>query len=441
VFQERRVDDGDLPTVGVRRLTLAANFRWTFAGNVVNAACQWGMLAVLARLASVSEVGQFVLGLSIAGPILSLTMLQLRAVQVTDVQGEFSFGDYFGTRILWTVIGMVAIAAGALLMGEDDTTVWIVIAVGLLRSVDSLCDIVRGLFQRYERMDLSGMSLLVKGPPSLVALGLTMWLIGDLLIAILAATLVWALLLVANDLRPAAQLLSVTRDSAGTPQNLRPRFAARTVARLTWIALPLGIVMALISLQTNIPRYFLKGYAGNDALGYYGAIVYPMMAGMLVTTAMGQAAAPRLARHFVADLPAFTRLLVRLSLISGGLGLALIAGTYALGKPVLQLLYGPAYADYHREFLVLSLAWGIQLVSSCWGYGLTSARHFRTQVLITVASCLTTVGAASWWVPTAGVMGAAIAVLVTSLTMAVGFALGMVWVIRGRAPKATEVRT
>ena len=32
------------------RLTLRMNFLWTLAGNVVYAACQWGILVVLAKL-------------------------------------------------------------------------------------------------------------------------------------------------------------------------------------------------------------------------------------------------------------------------------------------------------------------------------------------------------------------------------------------------------
>ena len=429
---------GHSATASVRGLSLAANFRWTFAGNGVNAVCQWGMLAVLARVANVGAVGQFVLGISIAGPILSLAMLQLRSVQVTDVRNEFSFGDYFGTRIAWTAIGLLAIAVCGTAVGEDGPTMGVILAVGAMKSVDSVCDVVRGLFQRHERMDLSGMSLLVKGPLSLIALATTMWLSGNLVLATCAAAAAWTVSLVVNDLRPARRLLVETFGEAAGPNLLRPRFALPSVLRLTWIALPLGIVMALISLQTNIPRYFLKIHSGNEALGYFGAIVYPMMAGMMVTTAMGQSAAPRLARHFVEDLSAYRRLLIRLSLISAGLGLALIVGTYALGDAALRVLYGPEYAAYSREFVVLSVAWGIQLVSSCCGYGLTSARYFRAQVMVTAVSCLTTALAAWLWVPSHGVMGAAAAVLVTSLTMAVGFAAGIVSAIRARARSATE---
>jgi hypothetical protein len=51
------------PTGG---LSLRKNFSWTFVGNVVYAACQWGILVALAKLGTPEMVGQFTLGLAVA---------------------------------------------------------------------------------------------------------------------------------------------------------------------------------------------------------------------------------------------------------------------------------------------------------------------------------------------------------------------------------------
>ncbi len=72
---------GLLPAQG---LSLRSNFAWVLAGNVVYAACQFGMIIALAKLGSSIMVGQFSLGLAIATPVLMFTNLHLRAVQATD---------------------------------------------------------------------------------------------------------------------------------------------------------------------------------------------------------------------------------------------------------------------------------------------------------------------------------------------------------------------
>ncbi len=397
------------------------------------------MISALAWLGTRRALGQYVLGLSIAAPVISFTMLQLRAVQVTDVRGEFSFGDYFGTRILWTLVAVAAIVVTALWLVEDATTFWVVMLVGLMKCVDSLSDIVRGLFQGLERMDLTAVSLMVKGVLSLAALAVTMWLTQSIVPASAAMVIAWTASFVVNDLRCARRLRRETIGAKAAVGMLRPRFRRSAIVRLTSISLPLGVVMALISLQTNIPRYFLQIYAGEEAVGCFGAIVYPMMAGIVVTAALGQSACTRLARSFVADLPEFQRLLGKLTAFSAALGFVLVVGTYLFGRPVLRMMYGPSFADYYSEFVVVALACGIQLVGSCWGYGMTAARFFRAQVAITVGSCIATAGAALVLVPRFGVMGAAEAVLATSLVMAVGFALGVYRAVRvQRAARGAE---
>jgi O-antigen/teichoic acid export membrane protein len=214
------------------------------------------------------------------------------------------------------------------------------------------------------------------------------------------------------------------------------------LASLTTIALPLGAVMAIISLQTNIPRYVLERESGKELLGYFGAIVYPMMAGMMVTTAMGQSASPRLARYYIEDVRAFVRLLIRLTSISAGLGLVIWIVARLGGDWLLEFLYGPRFAAYHREFEVLAIAAGIQLVTSCMGYGLTAAKRFRVQVVLTVFSCAATAAASVVLIPRHAVMGACVAVLVTALTMNVGCVIAIVAAVRRAmgtpAPRAVQ---
>src|SRR5687767_8033419 len=66
--------------------SLRRNFSWTLAGNVIYAACQWGILVVLAKLLAPESVGQFVLGVAVASPVFFLANLQLGSIQATDAK-------------------------------------------------------------------------------------------------------------------------------------------------------------------------------------------------------------------------------------------------------------------------------------------------------------------------------------------------------------------
>src|SRR6185437_12263412 len=151
--------------------SLRTNFKWTFAGNVIYAACQWGMLSILAKAGSATIVGQFALGLAIAAPVFMFTNLQLRGVQATDARSEFEFCDYFTLRMLASTLGLLTVATIALSLHYDLTTRLVVMLVAAAKFVESLSDVVAGLLQKFEKLDQVAMSLMIRGGLSVAAFG------------------------------------------------------------------------------------------------------------------------------------------------------------------------------------------------------------------------------------------------------------------------------
>ena len=116
------------------------------------------------------------------------------------------------------------------------------------------------------------------------------------------------------DIRSAALL-------RGTYPAMMPRWHPGRLRRLAILALPLGFVMMLVSLNTNVPRYFIEHYQGTRDLGIYAAITYLMVAGTTVVAALGQSASPRLAQYFADGRTAsFCGLMWKLVGIGGALG-------------------------------------------------------------------------------------------------------------------------
>ena len=150
-----------------RPLSLRSNFSWTFAGNVVYAGCQWGMLVVLAKLGSPERVGQFSLGLAVTAPVIIFSNLQLRAVQAIDARREYRFGHYLALRLATTVLALFVIAGIA--CGFRLETALVILAIGLAKAFESFSNVVYGLSQSHERMDRIALSLMIKGPLSLAS--------------------------------------------------------------------------------------------------------------------------------------------------------------------------------------------------------------------------------------------------------------------------------
>jgi len=199
------------------------------------------------------------------------------------------------------------------------------------------------------------------------------------------------------------------------------------LSKLLWLALPLGFVMMLISLNTNIPRYFIERYLGERELGIFAAMSYLMVVGSIVVSALAESASPRLAKYYAAgNSTAFCTLLLKLV----GVGLMLGAGgvfvAVVAGREILTLLYKPEYAERADLFAWLMVAAGIGYVSSFLGSGMTAARYFLVLMPLFALATGTSAIAGLWLIPTQGVRGAAIALIVGAIVQAV-FTFGVIF--------------
>ncbi len=403
-----------------RVLSLRANFSWTFAGNVVYSGCQWAMLVALTKLGSQAMAGQFVLGLAVTAPVLMLTNLQLRAVQATDARRDYRFGHYLGLRFLTTPLALLIIAALTFLSGYGKDKALIILAVGLAKAFESISDVFYGLLQQHERMDRIAMSMIMKGLFSLAALAGVLYLTHSVLWSTLALAAVWALVLVGYDVRNGAHILQGAVERGMSPPRRTPRgmslqrhvlsplWDAPRLTKLALLALPVGLVMMLISLSANIPRYFVDHDLGDKQLGIFGALAYVLVAGTTVTDALGQAVSPRLSRYYAGgDMAAFRALLLKLLGVGAALGLAGVAVAILTGHAILTLLYRPDYARHADVLVWLLVASGVGYLASFLGYAITAARRFKVQVPISVVVVVVMAVGAAFVIPAHGLVGAA----------------------------------
>jgi glycosyltransferase involved in cell wall biosynthesis/O-antigen/teichoic acid export membrane protein len=399
---------------------LRRNAAWALAGNTGYAACQWGILMAVAKHAAPADVGRFALALAITSPIVMLTNLQLRAVQATDARHATPFGVYFGLRLASIVVAWLAIALTAAASSYDGATLALVAALAIAKGIEALADVVFGLQQQHENLRRIAASLLLKGIGSIALVALVLQATGTLVPAVLAMAAWWAIVLVAMDLRGAARLTA-----------LRPSFAPARLGPLAWLALPLGLVMGLNSFAVNVPRYAIATHLGPEALGYFAAAAYLLVAGSQPMAALGAAMSPRLARLHHDDRGAYRRLALRGLAAATALGASGIVAASLFGRRFLALAYAPDYAA-HADLLVwLAVVAAVGFVSSGLGVAVTAARRFPAQLATAVVSLAVGAAGSALLVPRFGLVGAAFALLGSELTRLI--CLGAVFVGTCRA--------
>jgi len=378
---------------------------WTFLGNSIYSFSQWVILALLAKLGSPEFVGRYSLALAIVSPIILLTNLQLRGVQATDAKDLYKFGDYFGVRVCTSTIAFLIVVIVSLPFHKNEELFVVVLIVFFLKFVESISDVAHGLLQKNERMDKISISLILKGCFSATSFGLLFWLTKNLIMSLLIIVIIFIIIILFYDFKNVRLITDV-----------KPKFEIKTIIKIAKLSLPLGIVLMLGSLNTNIPRYFIEFYNNEETLGFFSALAYLIVAGNTVINALGQSATPKLAKYYSeGNIIIFRMLVNRLMLTGLFVGFLGVIISYFFGEELLALLYRKEYASYNDVLILNMIAATITYAGSFLGYALTAARAFMIQPIFGIVWVVFTTGFSYLLIPGMGIMGASYVLILSSI--------------------------
>lgn len=327
------------------------------------------MLAVLAKLGSPADVGQFSLALAVTAPIVVFSQMQLRQIQVTDTRGEFHFGHYLGMRLVATALALAVIVIVALTGAFAASTARVVVLLGISKSFESISDVLHGAIQKQDRMDRIAISLMLRGAVGLFGMGLIFALSGSLQKAALGLIAASGTVLLCYDLGAAR--------ACRAGRSLQPKWDPRAFAALVAKAAPMAGAAGLLSLSAGVPRYLLDASHGQKSVGYYAAVSSSLLMMTFLPNALGQASIARVARHFQAGET--WRYLLLASKVTAAC-LLICAPFAAAGifwaRPLLTALYTAEYASGAGAMSVMILATLFSMLGVAGYLTLVAARQF-----------------------------------------------------------------
>jgi O-antigen/teichoic acid export membrane protein len=299
-----------------------------------------------------------------------------------------------------------------------------------------LSELYYGLMQRNNLLSRVARSRMIKGPVSALSLAVAMYITRDVLWSVAALAAVRALVWLAYDSRIRASWLSagLARDASQ---------GQRSIFKLLSASATLGVILMAVSLNTNMPRYFIEGIMNKHDLGIYSALASWLGAGNMLMSAVGQSAFLRIARAHVANDPATFRVLVFRTLAAASLvGLGAVATAAIAGRQMLSVLFKPEYGQYSSLFLWLMAAGAVSYLTLALGQIMTASRCFLPQVPLVLTTAGVTALACYRLVPAHGLYGAAEASLIGScVQFAAGSGILWSWRPRGQRGRGVVERS
>lgn len=352
-------------------------------------------------------VGLYSLGLAFSTPIIMFTNLQLRQIQATDTSDEYIFNDYFALRIITGFIATVITIIVLVISNYDMYKSIIILLVLLNKIIDSYSDVIFGKLQQCERMDYIGKSRVIKGILTLIIMGVILNLTQNLILSLITINFTWLLIFWFYDRNKIKLYIS----------DFSPTFNFKKMKNLSVLAFPLGIVMMLNSLDTNLPRIIVEKFLGEEALGYFASIAYLIVAGNLFIQLVGQVFSPIMAKLYKNNsIKTFKRIvfiLIFLGMSTGAIGLII---SLFFGEFILTVLYDVSYSKYSYILILIMISGMFSYSASFLGYSITAMRLFRIQPYIGFVGVVVTLVSSVIFIPQYGLSGAAYTLIVGSIT-------------------------
>jgi len=378
------------------------------------------MLVALTMIAGrwlpASEYGKFSFAIALATIVETLMDIGLGPVTVRTVaRDEHGAGALFrhvlGLKIAWGALGLVALLIAAPIMRSDPTVIRACYLMGVSSAIRSYVLSARGLLQGLNRFDLETVTV-VADRGLLLVLGTLVLVSGHGLYGLSLAFVAARLLM----------FVVVTVIVKGVTGSAVPTYDRAIWIELQAAALPLGFFMITLTLYTYIDTVILGIMRTDAETGWYAASYRVYEGLMYAPSAFSTVLTPRFSQMFVDD-PAGLRSLFRRSLLGSALMALVIGGAgVLLARPLMLLLYGPAYEAAVPPLQVL--AGGSLFVFCTWIlHAAAISMHLDRRLVGTTAiGLVTNVALNIAFIPRWGISGAAWAtVIAEAVTVALLF--------------------
>lgn len=346
---------------------------WNTIGNIVYYFCQWVITVLVVHLASFEAAGYLSLAMTTSSSFSAISLFSMRNFQISDVKGEFTDGEYTGSRILTCLIAMIACGVYAFWKTSAYQALCIV-GFMLIRLAESWVDVLHGVNQKFGRYDLIGKSFLLRGCLTIVSFVVGLRITGNILLSIVYMAVLNLFVACVIDWRNTNRL-----------EKIHPVLWNANVKVLLEKCTPLVITYFLLSLIVLVPKQALQEELGNEILGIYSSISSPVLVVQVFAQYMFNPLVPRfsvmLNNHRYEE---FRKKLKVLFLMSFGFGVFVLVFAKLLGPWGLHLLFGDQISDY--TYLLIPLVFCTLATAYVWILAsLAIAMRYNWQMAIGMA--------------------------------------------------------
>lgn len=348
------------------------NFIWNILGTGLNSFNSLFFMIAVTRINGVDNAGIFTIAYATACIIYVVGIYAGRIYQVTEPDKNITDKEYIINRLMTTILMEVLALVFCLVRGYDCHKTTIFLLLTLYKALEAFSEVIYGILQKNEKLEIVGKSLVIKSLISVVMFILVDFLTTNMILSIIVVVITWLIMICVFDFRRIRQYVDFS-----LPINWKNILKIFKSGFTTF-------AIAFLSLYIiNAPKYAIDSYLENNLQTIFGIIVMPatvigLVAQFLIHPYLNQI----LKLYEKRNLKQLQKILSKLVLSIVAFGMISSILAYSLGTQMLGLIYGLDLSSYKLALLIIIIASTFYTIGVIFSSVLTTVRETFSQFLI-----------------------------------------------------------
>ena len=350
------------------------NFIWNTIGNTLSAFNSLFFMIIATRINGLNDAGIFTLAFSTACILFAVGIYAGRVYQVTELDKKISDKDFIINRTISCLTMIILLLCFCFIKRYDFTKTTIFLLLTLYKAFDAFSDVIYGILQKNDKLEIVGKSLSIKSILSLFAFLVFDLIFKNIIIASLSVVLVYLIVLIVYDYRNAYKYI-----------NFETKINIKNVLNIFKNGFFVFAISFLGMYVVNAPKYSIDNFLENDILTIFGIIVMPATIMSLVAQFLIHPYLNEMLRLYEEkDENKFKKLVLKIILMIIVFGIFATIIGFLIGTQVLGFIYGIDLSTYKIQLAVIIISATLYTIGTVCSSVLTTFRDTFSQFIIYV---------------------------------------------------------
>ncbi len=358
------------------------NFIWNILGTGLNAFNSLFFMIVVTRINGLDNAGIFTIAFSTACIIYFLGVYAGRIYQVTENDRSINEKEYITNRLITTVLMIIIVVIFVLFKRYNIFKCSIFILLTLYKALEAFSDVIYGILQKNEKLEIVGKSLFYKSLISIIAFTIIDILTKNMIFSCLGIIITNVILILFYDLKKGKEYIN--NSSKIDKNNIFKIFKS---GFFTFAIAILGVYVL------NAPKYAIDNYLSNDFQTIFGIIAMPATVIGLVAQFLIHPYLNQLVKLYENnDYKSFKKLVFKLILMVIVFGCFATVMAFLVGTQVLGIVYGIQLDLYKYALSLIIISATLYTIGTIYSSILITVRvtlpQFIIYLMVSVFACL-----------------------------------------------------